>query len=230
MLDAGSNPARGHRDPPRADARLGGEHPERPQRCHDIREWLPHPHEDDVGHRSHAALVERSRRRPHLVDDLGRRAVAAQPHVPGGAERTSDCASHLAADADRRAPPGVRSRRRFHRHRLDGLAVGETAEELDGHPRRRRGPRCRRSPSRTRIRRRARPGVLLEAAAPTGSRGRTAARRLPGSGGRARPVRRGGTGPGPRPPRPRCSKLGWASVHGTDDRVCRRQPRRLPCV
>ena len=152
------------------------------------------------------------------------------PMCPVAQNGTADCAAHLAADADRRPPPGVGSRGRLHRDGLDRLAVARRQSELDRLPAVGEDLGVDGSRRELEFGGERFAGAPREAGGPPRNRRRTAARRRPGSGVRARPVRRGGTAPGPRTPRPRCSRLGWASVHGTDERVCRRQPRRLPCI
>ena len=67
-----------------------------------------------------------------LVDDLGRRQVAPEAELAGGAERAADRAADLARDAQRRplARPGPR--RVAHEDRLDERAVAEPVERLLG--------------------------------------------------------------------------------------------------
>ena len=93
----------------------GGEH------VVDVHRRLPHPHEDDVVDRFDAAEVQR------LVEDLVGAEVAAELHLPGGAEGAGERAARLRGDADRAAPVAV-----AHQHRLDRPAVGGVEERLDG--------------------------------------------------------------------------------------------------
>ena len=62
----------------------------------------------------------------HLVEDLGRGQVAAELHLPGGAERARQRAAGLRGDADRAAAVAV-----AHQHGLDGAAVVGVEERLD---------------------------------------------------------------------------------------------------
>ncbi len=62
-----------------------------------------------------------------LVEDLGRRQVAAELHRPGRAERARERAARLGRDADRAAAVAV-----AHQHRLDRVAVVGAEERLHG--------------------------------------------------------------------------------------------------
>ena len=50
--------------------------------------------------RRSAVVAQHAREVEHLVDDLLRREVAAQPQAPGGAERAAHGAADLRGDAD----------------------------------------------------------------------------------------------------------------------------------
>ena len=63
----------------------------------------------------------------HLVEDLGRRQVAAEAHRAGGAERARERAARLGRDADRPASVPV-----AHQHSLDRVSVGGAEERLHG--------------------------------------------------------------------------------------------------
>ena len=70
---------------------------------------------------SSAAEVQR------LVEDLVGAEVAAELHLPGGAEGAGQRAARLRGDADRAAAVAV-----AHQHRLDRPPVGGVEERLDG--------------------------------------------------------------------------------------------------
>src|SRR3546814_1020025 len=78
---------------------------DRRQYCAIVRERLAHAHEDDV--RDHAIVLkiaaERASRKPDLRDDLGRRHVAVQTLLPGGAEAAVHRTTDLRRNAQRRA-------------------------------------------------------------------------------------------------------------------------------
>ncbi len=91
---------------------------------------LAHAHEDDVAHPAGAAghLVtgQRAGARHDLLDDLGRRHVAGQPGLSGGAEGAVHTAAGLGGHAHGHAV-GV-----AHQHRLDQRAVEEPPKGLTG--------------------------------------------------------------------------------------------------
>ena len=87
----------------------------------EVHQRLAHAHEHEVVDRLDAAEVQ------DLVEDLGRGQVAAELHLPGGAERARERAAGLRGDADRAAAVAV-----AHQDGLDGAAVVGVEERLDG--------------------------------------------------------------------------------------------------
>ena len=96
-----------------------GEPPRRREHGVEVEHRLAHPHEDAVVDGLEPAEVER------LVDDLRRREVAPEAHLPGRAERARERAAGLRGDADRAPSVAV-----AHEHGLDRMAVGGAEERL----------------------------------------------------------------------------------------------------
>ncbi len=95
-------------------AASGGEHRV------EVQHRLAHPHEDEVVDRLDPAEVER------LVEDLARRQVPAEPHLPGGAEVAGERTARLGRNAHRAAPAAI-----AHQDRLDRMAVVRPEEDLE---------------------------------------------------------------------------------------------------
>jgi hypothetical protein len=131
-LDAGHDAARRDGDPAGADPTRSGQYVERLDGGVDIGQGLPHPHIHNMRDRTEAVTVQGVRSGTYLVHDLRGRAVPAQAHPAGGAERTADGAADLRAHAHSRATVAARPRGRLHGNRLDREAVAEPAEQLDG--------------------------------------------------------------------------------------------------
>ena len=78
------------------------------------------------------AVRRGARRGTDLIDDLGRRQVAGEAALPGGAERAGHAAAGLAGDAHRDALAGGAARRVAHQHALDQRAVVQSPQRLAG--------------------------------------------------------------------------------------------------
>ncbi len=89
----------------------------------EVHHRLAHPHEHRVI-RAPPALEPAEVQR--LVEDLGRGEVAAEAHLPGGAERAGQRAAGLRGQADRPAPVAV-----AHQYRFDRPAVAGAEQRLD---------------------------------------------------------------------------------------------------
>ena len=113
-VDRGHEPRRRQRDAAARQA-VGvvvEEHPERRHHAVVVGERLAHAHQHDVGDRRPALLDPRYRdavgeqrtvRVPELPDDLGRRQIAVEALLAGGAERAVERATRLRRDAQRAA-------------------------------------------------------------------------------------------------------------------------------
>ena len=101
---------------------------------------LAHAHEDDVVvAAARARTPVGAKRQPrvtvpvqHLVDDLARRQLAAEPGLAGGAERAAHRAARLAGDADRGPRRRAAATGVAHQDRLDALPVGQLVDGLGG--------------------------------------------------------------------------------------------------
>ena len=126
LLDLVDEAAESGHPADRRDRRPPGRHTDvgQPQRRRehrvDVQERLAHAHVHDVVHGLDAAEVE------HLVEDLGRRQIPAEAHLPGRAERARERAAGLRREADGTASVAI-----AHEDSLDGVPVVRPEERLD---------------------------------------------------------------------------------------------------